>query len=115
MPMYMAQFSYTREAWHDLIHNPKDRQAGVETMLEDMGGRLVGMYYCMGDHDGFIIYEAPDDESAGAGILVAVGTGHLKESKTTRLFSMEEALKIWAKAGAVSYAAPRDKLEEAAL
>ncbi len=27
MPKYMAQFSYTAEAWKSFVHNPEDRTA----------------------------------------------------------------------------------------
>lgn len=115
MPLYMTQFSYTRDAWHDLVTNPQNRQEGVAALLDNMGGRLVSMYYGMGEWDGFIVYEAPDAATASAGILAAVGTGHLKDSRTTQIFTMEESMEIWKKAGGQSYAAPQDPLEEIAL
>ena len=34
MPMYLAQFSYTPEAWKKLIDNPEDRRKAVGTLVE---------------------------------------------------------------------------------
>ena len=115
MPLYMTHFSYTNDAWHDLIANPKDREAGIATLVASMGGRLLGLYYTMGDHDGFILYESPDAASATAGIMAALGAGHLKSSHTTSVFTMEEMMEIWRKAGGQHYAAPQDQLEEGAF
>ena len=67
MPMYMAQFAYTPEAWGAIIHAPQDRAAASDSMVKHFGGRLIGLYYTPGDeYDGFALFEAPDDASAAA-------------------------------------------------
>ena len=48
------------------------------------------MYYCMGEYDGMVIYEAPDETTAAATVLSAVSPGHLKTTKTTVLLSVED-------------------------
>jgi uncharacterized protein with GYD domain len=106
MSYYMTQFSYTTAAWQALIRNPEDRQAVVGTLVKRLGGNLLSMYYTMGDYDGFIITEAPDDETAGAAVLTAIGTGHVSNIKTTKLFDMGEMIAMLQKAGGQSYAAP---------
>lgn len=106
MALYMTQFSYTQKAWSDLVRSPEDRRPGIAALLERMGGRLVEIYYSMGDHDGFIIYESPDSEAAAAGIVAALSAGHLRVTRTVPLFSMEEMLDVLAKAGGESYAPP---------
>jgi len=115
MPLYMTQFQYTNDAWHDLIANPKDREAGISTLLASMSGRLLGLYYTMGDHDGFILYEAPDAAAASAGVMAALGAGHLKSARTTSVFTMEEMMEIWKMASGRHYSAPQDQLEEGAF
>jgi uncharacterized protein with GYD domain len=107
MPTYMTQFSYTQQAWAALAKNPEDRGAAVKALLEKLDGRLLNIYYSTGDYDGFIIFEAPDGETAAAAIIAAIVPGHLKTTKTTRLFTMEETLGMLRKVGSLAYAAPK--------
>lgn len=106
MPLYMTQFAYTPEAWAALIDNPEDRSAPVRELTESMGGRLIGWYLSMGDFDGLLIYEAPDDATAGAAVLAAARRGHLRATKTTPLFSAEDAMEIMRRAGGPAFRAP---------
>ncbi len=53
MPLYMTQFAYTSEAWKALVKKPEDRGKVFGELVEKMGGRLVSMYYCMGEYDGW--------------------------------------------------------------
>jgi uncharacterized protein with GYD domain len=107
MPVYMTQFSYTQEATSALIKNPEDRAAVVEKMINEMGGKLICMYFSFGDFDGLIISEAPDHKTALASILCAVAPGHVKDIKTTQLFTVEEAMEAMSMAGKYVYPAPK--------
>jgi uncharacterized protein with GYD domain len=106
MPLYMTQFSYTRDAWSALVKKPEDRGAVFRALVERLGGRLVNIFYCFGEYDGLVIFEAPDLVSTMAGILAAIAPGHLKSTKTTVLFTMEEAMKAMGQAGQLTYAGP---------
>jgi uncharacterized protein with GYD domain len=102
----MTQFSYTPEAWAALVKNPEDRSTPVKRMFEKLGGRLICLYYCFGEHDGLVIAELPDSITDMAGVLAATAPGHLKATKTTVLFTVEEAMQAMAKAGSIVYPAP---------
>jgi uncharacterized protein with GYD domain len=106
MPLYMTQFAYTPEAWAALVDNPEDRSVPVRQLAESMGGRLVGWYLSLGEYDGLLIFEAPDDATAGAAVLAAVRPGHLRATKTTRLFTAEEGMEIMRRAGGTAFQAP---------
>ena len=106
MPLYMTQFAYTPEAWASLIDNPEDRSAPVRELTESMGGRLIGWYLSMGEYDGLLIYEAPDDATAGAAVLAAARRGHLRATKTTPLFSAEQGIEIMRRAQGTPFRAP---------
>lgn len=106
MPLYMTQFAYTAEAWATLSKNPQDRTEAIGGLISKLGGRLLGLYYTFGEYDGFILYEAPDDTTAAAGVIAAVTPGHIKANRTTRVFTAAEAMEIMRKAGSVSYQAP---------
>jgi uncharacterized protein with GYD domain len=103
----LSEFAYTPEAWAALVRNPEDRSAPVKALLKNLGGRMLGLYYCFGEYDGIVIYEAPDETTASAVVLAAVAPGHLKATKTTVLFSVEQAMEAMAKVGAIVYPAPK--------
>ncbi len=106
MALYMAQFTYTDEAWAALTKNPQDRSVPVRELAQQMGGRFIGMYYCFGEYDGVILVELPDDTTSLATRLVGVSTGATKVFKTTKLFTIEEAMEAMRKAGSVGYQGP---------
>jgi len=106
MPAYVTQFAYTPEAWAALTDNPEDRSAPVREQVESMGGRLICWYLSFGEYDGLTIYEAPDDATAGAVVLAAARRGHLRATKTTRLFTAEEGMEMMRKAGGTAYRGP---------
>jgi uncharacterized protein with GYD domain len=107
MPLYMLQFAYTPEAWAALVKNPEDRSAPVKALVEKLGGRLIGFYYCFGEYDGVIITEGTDNVTSMTGVLAGIVPGHLKATKTTVLFSVEEAMEAMGKAGAIVYPPPK--------
>jgi uncharacterized protein with GYD domain len=106
MPVYMSQFAYTTEAWAALTKNPVDRREAVRGLMQNVGGRLIELYYGFGEYDGVLLFEAPDDTSASAGLLAALAPGHIKAIKTTKLLTVEETLEALRKAGSISYRAP---------
>jgi uncharacterized protein with GYD domain len=106
MPRYMVQFSYSPEAWTSLIRHPQNRAEALNTMLQELGARLVDMYFYYGEWDGFVIIEAPDDTSFVASLLAGNAPGHLKATKISRLYSAEENLEILRRASEVSYQGP---------
>ena len=68
-------FSYTPETWAKMIGNPNDRTAAVTALVEGVGGKLEALYYMLGDRDGFVVFDAPDPESAGALALAVNSSG----------------------------------------
>ncbi len=107
MAIYMTHFSYTSEAWANLVKNPEDRGAPLKALLEKLGGRLISIYYCFGEYDGVAIYEASDETAAMTGVLTSIASGHLKASKTTVLLTVEQAMGAMGKAGGIVYPAPK--------
>jgi uncharacterized protein with GYD domain len=106
MATYMIQFTYTPEAWASLTKNPQDRSKPLAELAQKLGGRLVGLYYCFGEYDGVVLFEAPDDISATAASLSATTAGFVKAIKTTRLITVEEAMQAMRKAGSVTFQGP---------
>jgi uncharacterized protein with GYD domain len=106
MALYMVQFAYTAEALATMAKNPQDRSVPSRELIQKMGGRLIGFYFCLGEYDGVALYEAPDDTTAAAISMAAVSPGHLKASHTTRLFTVEETIEAMRKAGSVQFQGP---------
>ena len=102
----MAQFAYTAEALATMAKNPQDRSVPSRELIEKMGGRLISFYFCFGEYDGVVIYEAPDDITVSAISMAAVSPGHLKASHTTKLFTVEETLEAMRKAGGIQFRGP---------
>jgi len=106
MPRYLSLFAYTPEAWAALIRKPEDRSQAVSTLCEQLGAKLIDLYYSFGEYDGLLITEAPDDVTASAVILAAISPGHVKSIKTMPLLTVEQTMDALRKAGIVSFRAP---------
>jgi uncharacterized protein with GYD domain len=107
MPQYMLQFSYTADAWAALTTNPVDRSPGIAAVSKKLGGKFVSLHYTMGEYDGVGIVEAPDDTTAIALVLAVGAPGHLRHTKTTRLYTPAEMIGSLKKAQGAGYKAPQ--------
>ncbi len=106
MPVYLTRFSYTPETWARLINNPEDRRTAAKQYIESVGGKLHGFWYAFGDHDGYNLWEAPDNVSMAAVAVAIGGGGALSSLETTVLLTVEETLAALEKAQTIKYKAP---------
>ena len=106
MPLYLSRFSYTPETWSRLIDNPDDRRKAAQSYIESVGGKLHGFWYAFGTHDGYNLWEAPDNVSMAAVALAISGGGALISLETTVLLSVDETMEALRKAEQVQYRAP---------
>jgi uncharacterized protein with GYD domain len=106
MPLYLTRFSYTPETWARLIDNPEDRRAAAQSYIESVGGKLHGFWYAFGTHDGYNLWEAPDNVSMAAVALAISGGGALSSLETTVLLTVDETMDAMRKAKQVQYRAP---------
>ena len=102
-------FSYTPSTWAKLIKNPEDRRAAAKEYIEGVGGKLHGFWYAFGDHDGYNLWEAPDNVSMAATVLAIGAGGALSSVQTTVLLTVEETLAALKKASSIKYRSPGDK------
>lgn len=106
MTLYLTRFSYTSETWARLIENPEDRRDAARTYIESVGGKLHGFWYAFGAHDGYNLWEAPDNISMAA-VAIAIGSGGaVSKFETTPLLTVEETLVALSRAGTVGYRQP---------
>ena len=106
MPLYLTKFSYTPETWARLIENPEDRRKAAEDYIESVGGKLHGFWYAFGEHDGYNLWEAPDNVAMAAVALALSSGGAISSVETTVLLSVDETLEALQKAGEVGYRSP---------
>ena len=106
MPMYLTRFRYTPETWARLSRNPEDRRDAARAYVESVGGTLHGFWYAFGEHDGYNLWEAPDNVSMAAVALAISGGGALATYETTVLLTVEETVDAMARAGEIRYRPP---------
>ena len=106
MPLYLSRFSYTPETWNRMIGNPEDRSKAAESYIGSVGGKLHGFWYAFGEHDGYVLWEAPDNASMAAVALAIAGGGALSSFETTVLMTIEETMDALRQAEKVKYRAP---------
>jgi len=106
MPLYLSRFSYTPETWGRLIANPEDRRTAAESYIESVGGKLHGFWYAFGTHDGYTLWEAPDNVSMAVVALALSGGGALSSLETTVLLSVDETMDALRRVGGIGYRAP---------
>jgi uncharacterized protein with GYD domain len=106
MPFYLTRFSYEPAAWAKLMKNPEDRRIAAKQYIEAVGGKLHGFWYAMGEHDGYTLWEAPDNVSMAATAIALSAGGALSTVETTALLTVEETLAALKKASSIKYRPP---------
>jgi uncharacterized protein with GYD domain len=106
MPLYLTRFSYTPETWARLTSNPEDRRKAATEYIEAVGGTLHGFWYAFGDHDGYNLWEAPDNVSMASVAIALSAGGALSTVHTTVLMTVDETLDALRQAAAIRYRPP---------
>ncbi|MEX1259215.1 MAG: GYD domain-containing protein [Gemmatimonadota bacterium] len=106
MALYLTRFSYTPETWAKLVANPEDRRKAAQSYIESIGGQLHGFWYAFGTHDGYNLWEAPDNVSMAAVALSITGGGALSSFETTVLLSVEDTIAALTRAKQIGYRRP---------
>jgi uncharacterized protein with GYD domain len=106
MPLYLSKFSYTPETWARLVDNPEDRRKAAQAYIESVGGKLHGFWYAFGSHDGYNLWEAPDNVSMAAVALAITSGGALSSFDTTVLLTVDETIQALRKVERIKYRPP---------
>ena len=92
MPHYITLMRWTSQgiaglrAWRERVEEG-------QRIIEDTGGKLVGVYVTLGRYDVVEIFEAPDDELA-VEILLKLQRFGAEHTETLRAFTRDEAKSI---------------------
>ena len=106
MALYLSRFSYTPQTWARLIEKPEDRRKAAESYIASVGGKLHGFWYAFGSHDGYTLWEAPDNVAMAAVALAIGAGGALSSIETTVLVSVDDTIQALRKAKEIKYRAP---------
>ena len=63
MATFITNIKFTQQGIKDIAHSPK-RAAIFKTEAKKFGAKVKEIYWTLGDHDGLVILEAPDEETA---------------------------------------------------
>ena len=92
MPHYLSLMRWTSQglaglpAWRERVEEG-------ERVINEAGGKLIGVYVTLGQYDVVEIFEAPDNETA-AEILMKLDRYGAEQSETLCAFSRDEAAEI---------------------
>ena len=90
MPKYLCQGSYTEHGLKGIVkEGGSKRQAMVEQLVREMGGKLDAFYFSFGSDDFVIIIDLPSNVDMAAVSLAAQASGAVK-SRITVLLLPEE-------------------------
>lgn len=106
MAYYMVQAAYTSEAIAAMVKKPEDRAAAIRPVVEQLGGKLEGLWFCFGEYDVVGITQLPDNVNAAAFAFAVSQSGKLRSVKTTPLMTAGEAVKAMKKAAGAGYRPP---------
>jgi len=70
---------------------------------------MHGFWYAFGDHDGYNLWEAPNNVSMAATAIAISAGGALSSLQTTVLLTVEETLAAMQKASSIKYRPPGEK------
>jgi uncharacterized protein with GYD domain len=88
MPRYVSLIDWTEQGIAN-FKDTVDRYEASQQQFEQLGVRIVDVYWTLGEHDMVSVLEAPDDETATAA-LMALGSQGQVRTKTMRAFSRDE-------------------------
>jgi uncharacterized protein with GYD domain len=103
MPIFITQGRYTREYLKGGLAKPEDRHAVSARLCQEAGGRLLNLYFTLGQYDFLAAGEFPDAMSASILALAAAGGGGVEQTVTTQAFTTAEAKEMFERAGKIAY------------
>jgi uncharacterized protein with GYD domain len=102
MAIFITQGRFTREYIKGGSAKPEDKQAAISRLCEQVGGKLIHLYFTLGQHDFMVISEMPDAQAASVLAFVASGGGGIENSVTTQVFTTAEAKGLFERAGKIA-------------
>ena len=102
MAIFITQGRFTRDYLKGGLAKPEDRQAAISRLCEQAGGKLISLYFTLGQYDFIVTSEMPDAQAASVLSLIASGGGGIEGATTTQAFTPAEAKTLFERAGKVA-------------
>jgi uncharacterized protein with GYD domain len=87
MVSHIVLVNFTPKGIENIKDSPKRATAFVEAAGRS-GVEVEGLFWTAGHHDGVLLLNAPDDQTA-AGVTLALGRGGYVQTQTLRAFDRE--------------------------
>ena len=84
MVRFLALLNFTDRGIQE-VKQSIQRSQGFRSEVEKAGGKVVDLYWAVGDYDGAVIIEAPTEEK-GAAILLSLSNHGFVRPKTLRIY-----------------------------
>ena len=76
MPKYLLEASYTADGLKGLIaKGGSAREAAAKAAIKSAGGKMESFHFAFGSNDAYVIFDAPDNETAAAIALTVSSSG----------------------------------------
>ncbi|MCP4190045.1 MAG: GYD domain-containing protein [Planctomycetaceae bacterium] len=88
MVRYLSLISFTDKGIRDVTKSLK-RAGEFRCDVETKGGKVLSQYWALGEIDGVVVFECPDDNTAAA-LMLKLGKEDNVRTRTTRVFDAAE-------------------------
>ncbi len=95
MSTFITTIKFTQQGIKNIDETTK-RAAALKAAAKKMNVKVTDIYWTLGDHDGVLIMDAPDDETATA-VLLHLGAAGNVHTTTVRAFTAAEMDKVLTK------------------
>jgi len=95
MAIFITTIKFTQQGLKGIDETTR-RAAALKAAAKKMSVKVKDIYWTLGDHDGVLIFEAADDETASVWLLHVGAMGNV-HTTTCRAFTAAEMDKILAK------------------
>lgn len=92
MATFITTIKFTEQGIQSIQDSPK-RAAAFKTAAKKLGVKVTDVYWTLGSVDGVIVFDAPNDETATAAMLLLSSQGNV-QTRTSRAYDASEFEKI---------------------
>jgi len=106
MSIFITTGRYSKDSIAGLMAQPEGRAKAISDLFAGVGGRLIDIYFTLGEHDFLVIAEAPDEKAALAALLPVGASGAVSDMKTCVAYRAADVAAAAQKAKSVTYRPP---------
>jgi uncharacterized protein with GYD domain len=92
MATFITTIQFTEKGIQNIHESPK-RAAAFKSAAKELGVKVKEIYWTLGNVDGVIVFDAPDDERATTAMLYLSSQGNV-QTTTARAFDTGEVEKV---------------------